>query len=44
VDLDKAMEGCNDLLQEVGLNKSLPEPEDGSNTIAEPSASRYVRF
>ena len=44
VDLDKAMEGCNDLLQEVGLNKSLPELEDRSNTIAEPSASRYVRF
>ena len=44
VDLDKVMGGCNNLLQEVGLNKSLPEPEDGSNTIAEPSASRYVLF
>ena len=44
VDLEKAMGGCNDLLQEVGLNKSLLELEDGSNTIAEPSASRYVLF
>ena len=44
MDLDKAMEGCNDLLQEVGLNKSLLELEDGSNTITEPSASRYVLF
>ena len=44
VDLDKAMGGCNDLLQEVGLNKSLPELEDGTNTIAEPSASQYVCF
>ena len=44
VDLDKVMEGCNNLLQKVGLNKSLPEPEDGSNTIAEPSSSWYVHF
>ena len=44
LDMDKAMEGCNDLLQEVGLNKSLPGPEDGSNTIAEPSTSWYVHF
>ena len=44
VDLDRVMGGCNDLLQEGGLNKSLPEPEDRSNTIAEPSASWYVRL
>ena len=44
MDLDKAMGGCNNLLQEVGLNKSLLELEDRSNTIAEPSASWYGLF
>jgi hypothetical protein len=41
-DWDKAVEGCNDLLREVGLDKSVPEPEEEANTITEPSASRYV--
>jgi hypothetical protein len=42
VDLDKVVEGCNDLLREVGLDEPVTEPEEEANTIAEPSASRYV--
>ena len=39
-DWEKAVEGCNQLLQAVGLKKPIPEPD--GNEIAEPSASQYV--